>query len=175
MNTPATATASGAPLYQRAGGSTRTRMPAPPSGPVRRVNTIPVPRKPTTSAATLIPTPRAARAAQGPRRPLRPRTGAMPNSAGPSGGRRNNTRTRAPNPGNAATAPRQPARSRNLALYHLAAQKATRNPGMGMTAQGTVVLAGGWASPDTRTAIAAPQTPMASTPCSRPASAVART
>jgi hypothetical protein len=90
MNTAATAAASGAPLYQRAGGSTRTRTPAPPSGPVRRVNTIPVP-KPTISAATFILTPRAASAAQA------AKASAAQNSAMPSSadahrcGRRNNT------------------------------------------------------------------------------------
>ncbi len=174
MNTAATAAASGAPLYQRAGGSTRTRTPAPPSGPVRRVNTIPVP-KPTISAATFILTPRAASAAQAAKASAA-QNRAMPSSADAHRcGRRNSTRMRYTESRNAASAPRQPARSRNLALYRPAAQKATRNPGTGMTAQGTVASAGGWASPDTRTAIAAPQTPMASTPCSRPASAVART
>ena len=174
MNTPTTAATSGAPLYQRAGGSTRTRTPAPPSGPVRRVNTIPVP-KPTISAATLISTPRAARAAQAAKASAA-QNSAMPSSADAQRcGRRNNTRMRYTESRNAANAPRQPAWSRNLALYRPAAQKATRNPGTGMIAQGTVVSAGGWATPDARTAIAAPQTPTASTPCSRPASAVART
>jgi hypothetical protein len=62
-------------------------------------------------------------------------------------GRRNNTRMRYTESRNAATAPRQPARSRNLALYRPAAQKAIRNPGTGMIAQGTVVSAGGWEKP----------------------------
>ena len=141
---------------------------------MRRVNTIPVP-KPTISAATFILTPRAARAAQA------AKASAAQNSAMPSTaeaqrcGRKNNTRMRYTESRNAASAPRQPARSRNLALYRPAAQKATRKPGTGITAQGTVASVGGWANPDRSTAIAAPQTHTASTPCSRPASAVART
>jgi hypothetical protein len=47
------ATANGAPEYQMVSGSTRASTPAPASGPVRRVNTIPV-AKPTNSAAASI-------------------------------------------------------------------------------------------------------------------------
>jgi hypothetical protein len=46
------ATANGAPEYQMVSGSTRTSTPAPASGPVRRVNTIPA--KPTNNAAAFI-------------------------------------------------------------------------------------------------------------------------
>src|SRR5215467_12340916 len=58
-NTPATATGSGAPQVQIVTDSTRVSSPAPASGPVRRVKSMPV-AKPTNSAAPFISYPKAA-------------------------------------------------------------------------------------------------------------------
>jgi hypothetical protein len=78
---PSTAVAHGAPLYQSVGGRAVMRIPAPPSGLVRRVTIIPVP-KATTSAAPFIRRPKAAIAAQRANMSLS-RNSSIPPSSGP--------------------------------------------------------------------------------------------
>jgi hypothetical protein len=100
---------------------------------------------------------------------------AMPHNADPQrSGRVNSTRIRRIESRKIPSLCRQPDRSRNRSLYRSATQKPIKNPGIGMTAQGTVKSIGGWPRPDTSTAIAAAQPPIANTPCSRPPKAATR-
>lgn len=147
--------------------------PAPASGPVRRVNTVPV-AKPTNSAALFIMWPNMASPAQTAKASPAQNT-VIPSHAHPHrSGWANSSQMRRTDSRKLPRMPRQPGCSLVRRRYRCAAQNAMRKPGTGATAHGIVKL-GGMGGPARSTAIAVAQPPMDSSPYSRPARALTRT